>query len=239
MTELQTLSSKGQTIWCDPRYAEQISALWFAAEYWQSVGAITGQAQGRGATHFIEYQQQAWVLRHYKRGGLIGKLLNDQYLYTGLTHTRVWQELQLLRYMLAKNLPVPTPIAGRVEVKLAYYRGDLISAKIPQASDLHQRLLQQPLAQEIWTKIGQTIARFHQQQVFHHDLNIHNIMLDAQQKVWLIDFDKCALRPGDKWKSANLARLQRSLEKECRVHPDYHYRQANMDSLLDGYSRHP
>jgi 3-deoxy-D-manno-octulosonic acid kinase len=238
MTDLQTLTSKGQTIWFDPRYVEQISALWFEAEYWQKQHALTGQAQGRGTTYFIEYQHQAWVLRHYKRGGLIGKLLNDQYLYSTLHNTRVWQELQLLRYMLAKNLPVPTPIAGRVASNFAYYRGDLITAKIPQATDLHQLLLQQPLDRKIWTAIGLTIARFHQQQVFHHDLNIHNIMLDAEQKVWLIDFDKCAVRPGDKWKAANLARLNRSLQKEKRLHEPYHFDEADMANLLAGYHSH-
>jgi 3-deoxy-D-manno-octulosonic acid kinase len=235
MTDLQTLTSKGQTIWFDPHSVEQISPLYFEPEYWQAQNALTGQAQGRGTTYFIEYQHQAWVLRHYKRGGLIGKLLNDQYLYSTLHNTRVWQELQLLRHMLTQNLPVPTPIAGRVEVNFAYYRGDLITAKIPQARDLHQLLLQAPLAPHIWTEIGKTIARFHQQQVFHHDLNIHNIMLDAKHKVWLIDFDKCGLRSGDEWKAANLARLNRSLQKESRLHQPYHFVETDMDNLLAGY----
>lgn len=236
MTDLQTLSSNGQTIWVDTHCVEQISPLFFEPEYWQKQGALTGQAQGRGTTYFIEYQQQAWVLRHYKRGGLIGKLLDDQYLYSTLHNTRVWQELQLLRHMLEKNLPVPTPIAGRVEVNVIYYRGDLITAKIPQARDLHQLLLEKPLELQIWHEIGKTIGRFHQQQIFHHDLNIHNIMLDDKQKVWLIDFDKCALRPGDDWKKGNLQRLERSLHKEHNKDAAYHFMQDNWQALIAGYA---
>ena len=63
-------------------------------------------------------------------------------------------------------------------------------------------------------KIGQTIAKFHHHQIYHHDLNIHNIMLDIENEVWLIDFDKCGIRQGSNWKNSNMARLKRSFEKE-------------------------
>ena len=46
------------------------------------------------------------------------------------------------------------------------------------------------------------------------DLNIHNILLDEDEKVWIIDFDKCYQQSGEKWKQSNLARLKRSFEKE-------------------------
>ena len=73
------------------------------AEYWQQKNAITGTAQGRGTTYFIKHSDNEWVLRHYYRGGLIGRFINDSYFFTGLTKTRAAQEFSLLK-TLAKKL---------------------------------------------------------------------------------------------------------------------------------------
>ncbi|MBJ6889142.1 lipopolysaccharide kinase InaA family protein, partial [Vibrio cholerae] len=35
-----------------------------------------------------------------------------------------------------------------------------------------------------------------------------------QEKVWIIDFDKCYVQSGHSWKQGNLKRLKRSFEKE-------------------------
>jgi 3-deoxy-D-manno-octulosonic acid kinase len=37
--------------------------------------------------------------------------------------------------------------------------------------------------------------------------------VDEAQRVWLIDLDRCRLRPKGAWQAANLARLERSLVK--------------------------
>ena len=37
-------------------------------------GQVMGEAHGRGTTWFIGMQDQFWVLRHYRRGGLIRNL---------------------------------------------------------------------------------------------------------------------------------------------------------------------
>ncbi|RND29619.1 3-deoxy-D-manno-octulosonic acid kinase, partial [Vibrio cholerae] len=51
-------------------------------------------------------------------------------------------------------------------------------------------------------------------QVNHTDLNIHNILIDDEEKVWIIDFDKCDVQSGHSWKQGNLNRLKRSFDKE-------------------------
>ena len=35
--------------------------------------------RGRGAALFISHAGQDWVLRHYRRGGLVGRLLEDHF----------------------------------------------------------------------------------------------------------------------------------------------------------------
>ena len=207
----------------------------FEADYWQSQQCLTGSSTGRGTTYFFKHESKEYVLRHYLRGGLVGKVLDDQYLYSGVSNTRAWRELHLLAQMRKLVLPVPRPVAAKIDKSLPYYRADLIIERIEQARDVHQLLLQEPLDEKVWRSIGSCIAKFHEQQVFHHDLNIHNIMLDARQKVWLIDFDKCEFRPGNSWKEANLQRLKRSLEKERSINKHYHYQQDAMQNLLVGY----
>ena len=92
--------------------------------------------------------------------------------------------------------------------------------KISSAKDLHHILLANSLTADVWKKIGQTIAKFHHHQIYLHDLNIHNIMLDIENEVWLIDFDKCQIRQGSNWKNSNIARLKRSFERK-RLHNIY------------------
>jgi len=53
-----------------------------------------------------------------------------------------------------------------------------------------------------------------------------------------VDFDKCGLRPGDSWKAANLARLQRSLVKEQKRHTGtlHWHAEADWAELMQGYN---
>lgn len=56
----------------------------------------------------------------------------------------------------------------------------------------------------------------HQVGVNHTDLNIHNILIDDKDRVWIIDFDKCRFETSGDWKHQNLDRLKRSFEKELK-----------------------
>ena len=208
----------------------------FTGQYWQTLDAITGQAKGRGTTYFFQYDKNEYVLRHYCRGGLIGKVLSDQYLYIGLEQSRAWQEFKLLQHMKTLNLNSPTPIAAKLNRRGLYYQSDIITTKIPYAQDLHHLLLEKSLTADVFQKIGHTIAKFHNNQIYHHDLNIHNIMLDAEHNVWLIDFDKCGIKLGDKWKRSNMARLKRSFEKEKRLR-NIHWKYADWKILMSAYTK--
>lgn len=225
-----------QHIWADKHLLPNVSPDFFSGHYWQQKQRLIGTSVGRGTTYFFEFNQQQFVLRHYLRGGLIGKVLSDQYLFTGLDKTRAQQERKLLQHMHSLGLPAPIPAASKIVKKGIYYSADLVTIKIPDAIDIHHILLERTLNTDIWQKIGQTIAQFHQHQIYHHDLNIHNIMLDNELKVWLIDFDKCKVKSGDDWKQRNLDRLQRSLHKEQHRNQRYFYQGENWQALLKGYN---
>lgn len=196
---------------------------WFNADYWASQQRLVGQSNGRNITWFIrpeaesletEPQSSDWVLRHYYRGGMATKMSRDKFFFTGILRTRPYKEIKLLMEMREMGLPVPNCVAARVVKSGLSYSADLLMEKIV-ADDLVKCLTRRELSQPQWQNIGRVIAEFHQKGVYHADLNAHNIMIDQQQKVWLIDFDRCQIkRPMPKWQQQNISRLQRSLLKE-------------------------
>ena len=224
-----------ETLWFNAAIVPNVTTDWFEEHYWREKNALTGEAQGRGTTYFFRHENNEFVLRHYRRGGLPGKLLTDQFWYAGLSRTRAWREMKLLLQLEELELPAPRAIAARVQRVGFYYRSDIITHRIDSAKDLHQYLLTQPLDQDVWHKVGKTIAKFHRFHVYHHDLNIHNIMLDDKGEIWLIDFDKCDIRPSGNWQESNLSRLNRSLLKEQGKHPGYHFKEENWQALMKGY----
>ncbi|WP_114325009.1 3-deoxy-D-manno-octulosonic acid kinase [Candidatus Colwellia aromaticivorans] len=214
--------------------------------YWQKKNTITGSAQGRGTTWFVKHsgkpskQEKHWVLRHYYRGGLIGKIISDSYWFTSQKNTRAAREFDLLTYMQKLALPAPKPIACRVTRHGLFYSADLLSSRIEHAQDLVALLSKTTLSDALWKKIGITIKRFHDNNIYHHDLNAHNILIDKDDNVFLIDFDRGEVRKNDQasWQQANMARLQRSFLKEFNKLPTFHWQDDNWRLLLEGYLSH-
>ena len=177
------------------------------------------------------------VLRHYYRGGLVRHLSKDAFVYTGLENTRSLAELKMLQQMRELNLPVPNPIAARVErVKGLWCRNDILIETLDNTTDGFHLLKQQGLSDATWFAIGATIRRFHNAGVYHSDLNIHNLLIDEAERVFLIDFDRCGFRAQEKrWQDENLARLHRSLLKEQGLHTDFNFTPDGWRQLMAGY----
>jgi 3-deoxy-D-manno-octulosonic acid kinase len=203
-------------------------------------GGWVAASRGRGSAWFLDSGAHRWVLRHYRRGGLIAALLHDRYLWLGESRVRAFAEFELLEGLRALALAVPRPVAARYERRGLTYTCDLIMERI-DAAPLSLRLGEQSLAEEIWRRIGATIARLHRARVDHADLNAHNILIDAQGAVSVIDFDRGRLRaPGRAARRAarrNLARLHRSLVKVARELPPDRFTPGTWSWLLAGYAR--
>lgn len=212
----------------------------FSEAYWRKQNAITGHAQGRGTTWFFKLEETELVLRHYYRGGLIGKFLNDQYLYTGFRNSRAYREFELLSELHSLNLPAPKPVAIRVKKVLpCFCVSDIISSKIIGASDLVYILTKRSLREYELRSIGFTVRRFHDHNIYHHDLNAHNILLDEDNQASLIDFDQGEIRANTgQWKQNNLDRLLRSFKKEQGRLDNFHWNEQSWQHLLNGYSSH-
>jgi 3-deoxy-D-manno-octulosonic-acid transferase len=192
-------------------------------------------AGGRGAAWFVGDGRHAYVLRHYRRGGRVA-VLGDRYLRRALPHTRAGAEFALLRRLRAWGVAVPRPCAARAVYHGLVARGDLLVERIDGARDLVQWLSQGPLDASAWRQVGVAIAHLHANGVDHRDLNARNVLIDGGGTVWLIDFDRCAVRAPGAWQAANLARLRRSLRKEAARAGRWHGDDAHDWPLLEaGY----
>jgi len=190
---------------------------------------------GRGSAWFIAATPHPWALRHYRRGGFIAHLSEDRYLWTGEQRVRAFAEWRLLRTLVERGLPVPQPVAARYQRAGPSYRCDLITRRIPNARPLSDALSAAPLDASAWAAVGAAVARLHAAGVDHADLNAHNILLDAQGAVSVIDFDRGRLRPPGAWAGRNLIRLHRSLVKICRALPPDRFPSGAWMSLMSGY----
>jgi len=203
----------GAGIVFDPARVSQAQAQpeLFVAACWPQASPVLGS--GRGAAWFVGAPWTRAVLRHYRRGGLVARLLGDLYLWQGAERSRGVAEFRLLAQMVMQGLPVPVPLAARFERVGPWYRADILIERIDGAVPL-ATLLRHDLAAAPWEAVGAAIARFHRAGIDHADLNANNVLIDPAGSVWLIDFDRSRQRPGHpRWRAANLRRLRRSIHK--------------------------
>lgn len=168
-----------------------------------------------------------WVLRHYRRGGLVAKLSQDSYLWTGANRTRSFLEWRLLAELRRRGLPVPAPIAARYVRGGLTYRADLITELLPGTRTLADVITGHDLPEAGWRAVGATIAAFHREGVHHADLNANNILLgEGGTEVYLLDFDRGRIEARGPWEQVVIARLRRSLDKIKRQRPEVRFGEA-------------
>lgn len=216
---------------CDAKGSPRIGPEHFQPDYWRHHDRVLGEAPGRGTSLFVDpaglgevrepnpdalrgdAQGDAWVLRPYRRGGMVARLSRRHYLWIGLERTRAFRELRLIASLYGEGLPVPRPVAAEVTREGPIWTGTLITVRIPAARALADLLMEQDADTALLERVGSVIRRFHEAGLDHVDLNARNLLVDAQRRVWLIDLDRCRLRTPGRWQAANLARLARSLTR--------------------------
>jgi 3-deoxy-D-manno-octulosonic acid kinase len=211
----RTLATKRGFILYDDADAGHADAAWFSVRHWSRQQNLRGEiGGGRGDTWIVAGTDVDWVLRHYRRGGWIARLSTDYYAWAGLERSRPWREWRLLYSLYKEGMPVPEPVAARVQRYGVLYRGDLITRLIPDSRSLASHLRDSSIEHLPWRAVGACLRRFHDAGIQHADLNAHNILLDLHDRVFLIDFDKGRRRTlAFSWQQANLRRLWHSLHK--------------------------
>jgi 3-deoxy-D-manno-octulosonic acid kinase len=218
----------------DSSRASNLTVSWFDARYWESLGLVDGHARGRGITRYIKAEGKDLVLRPYRRGGLMARFSAHHYIWRGEESARPFREWQLTYRMHKAGLPVAAPVAAHYRRRFGMYTGELITERLAIKGSLWQCLQADTLSTLTWIAVGRCIRRFHDFGVCHADLNARNLLL-GEEKVYLIDFDRCNLRKPGLWRDSNLVRLRRSLEKVTYSLPRERFTEADWHALLDGY----
>lgn len=236
MTETVKRTVDGAILY-DRQVISEINADRFVASNWlhsEPVQGVLG-SQGRGNTMFIGNVPRQFALRHYVRGGLIGKLVSDSYLWTGAEESRPFREWRMLAKMADNGLRVPRPAAARYRRKGLFYTADLITVRVPKVKALSTWILEHSGGEKFWQELGSSIHEFHSQGVFHADMNAYNLQIDSLGKLWMLDFDRGRLLPAGPWQQKTLSRLHRSLQKIKSMNVALHFDKSCWEQLLEGY----
>jgi 3-deoxy-D-manno-octulosonic acid kinase len=244
-----TLESRGKVkklgcsyVLYDDQLISEPNLQLFDADYLTNSDSCTnstlsaGAGIGRARVVYFIHHNITMVLKHYYRGGAISALVKDRYLGFNIENTRSFREWYLLKKMRSFDLPVPNAVAARVSKGVFFYQADLITQELENTKTLSDILSEGRVNSEQWKSIGACIKLFHQNNIYHADLNARNILLDQEGEVYLIDFDNSFIRTGgSSWKMSNLIRLKRSLNKFKRNESTFYFEELDWSNLVQGY----
>jgi 3-deoxy-D-manno-octulosonic acid kinase len=153
------------------------------------------------------------VIKYYRRGGIIRHLIKQRYLKCGKTRCQMeYEQLQKVR-SLGINAPEPVAFAYRGRL---FYQCWLVTREIKD----HQTLAQisrsnQEQARMVMQEVVKQVSILIKNKILHVDLHPGNVIVDNQNQVYLLDFDKAGIFPRGKnaLRSRYLRRWNRAIQK--------------------------
>ncbi len=236
MTETIEKTATGAILY-DQQIIREISEARFLPSGWLHAEPVVNQlgSGGRGNTMYVGNVPRQFVLRHYIRGGAAARIARDAYVWTGADNTRPFREWRMLAKMAQEGLRVPRPAAARYRRRGPFYTADLITVRIPDVQPLSAVIAEASQPAEFWESVGAAVQGFHAAGVHHADMNAHNLQIDADGDLWMLDFDRGRIESPGHWQQRTLSRLHRSLEKIVGMDPRLHFRPENWEQFLRGY----
>jgi len=128
------------------------------------------------------------VVKHYRRGGLVRYIVKQRYLKCGKTRSQ--EEYELLKKVRSFGISAPEPIAFAYRGRL-FYQAWLVTREIKQ----HQTLAELSLSNIKRTRfvmkyVIEQVSILIKNSILHVDLHPGNVIVDNQNRVSIIDFDK-------------------------------------------------
>jgi len=153
------------------------------------------------------------VVKYYRRGGLVRYIVKQRYLKCG--KTRGQKEYELLQKVRNLGINAPEPIVFAYRGRL-FYQAWLVTREIKQ----HQTLAQISLSNEnrariLMKEVVKQVSILIKYSILHVDLHPGNIIVDKQDQIYLLDFDKGRIFSGNKIKleSRYISRWSRAISK--------------------------
>jgi len=165
---------------------------------------------GRGSVGSFVMSDGEGVLRKCRRGGLVGKLVNEGYLLKN----RPLAEFRVHEALYDTGVSVPEPLGVMWEKHLFVFRGAIATRRLDTVG--LRQWIENHAAEEssVLTIIGSLIRSMHDAGVYHADLHVENILVEGE-KAYLIDFDNASPQASlsGVQRARNLLRLRRSFQK--------------------------
>ena len=173
---------------------------------------------GRGAAYGVTLGGIAAVVRHARRGGLLGPLLGDR--YAGVPrHVR---ELDWSRRLAGAGIRTPPFLAGITYAAGLAHRADVATARVPGLDLAGLFFGDAPPGPDVrdatWRAVGRLVRSLHDAGWVHPDLQLRNVLVSgAPPLAWLLDVESCRDAAGEAARRRNLERFYRSWAKWNRL----------------------
>jgi 3-deoxy-D-manno-octulosonic acid kinase len=213
---------------------------------------------GRVRHPVISFGDDLWLLKSYRRGGVLSRWNLDRYW----APKRFLRELETAARAVNAGVPASQPIALVFKpAGWGSFRAWQIVRYVPDVRSLRDFLNGQNSPADrspeticpVFRAAGEAVRRMHDAEIDHPDLNIGNILVrtgggqsdgsvgsgSSSAKAFIIDWDRARFRPKGTWNPhRNLLRLWRSAVKLARLsHPSRRPDAAALRAFLRGYFR--
>ena len=128
------------------------------------------------------------IVKHYRRGGLLGRFVKRTYLRCG--NPRCQAEYAQLENARGLGINAPEPIAYAYKGYL-FYQAWLITREIPNSLSLaNLSILDAEQTVTAQKKLIEQMALLIDNNIYHTDLHPGNVLVDSNNHIFIIDFDK-------------------------------------------------
>ena len=153
------------------------------------------------------------VIKYYRRGGAIQYLIKKRYIKCGKTRCQI--EYELLQKVRSIGINAPEPVAFAYRGRL-FYQCWLVTREIQD----HQTLAQisrsnEEQARMVMKAVIKQVSMLIKNKILHVDLHPGNVIVDNQNQVYFLDFDKGGVFPGGEnaLRHRYLRRWNRAIQK--------------------------
>jgi len=173
-------------------------------------------AGGRVRHALVSTKGEEWVLKAYRRGGLLGRWNSERYWGS----SRFLDELVVAAHAERSGVATAEVLALIVErAGLGSVRAWLVTRYLHGAKPLGD-YFGTPEQRAVFRAAGQVVRRMHLAGIDHHDLHLGNIMgslEDGRAQAYIVDWDRARVLSDGAWSPyGNLSRLWRSVLKGRR-----------------------
>jgi len=191
---------------------------------------------GRGwARRVVLPGGKAVFLRKYLRGGFPSLFVRDLFI---LRPERPVRELIVTEAARAAGCPVPHVLAVAIQEAVIGYRGWIVTEALDDVRPLIDVYAERDERERasLLAKVGAAMRRLHAAGIYHVDLTGYNVLMDPNDGVHFIDFDRSFQAEPNSGQLARAGRRRfwRSMEKLTSAR-GVAFPSASLEWLADGY----